>query len=466
MDWELIEMLAWILNIGICIALLIFVYKQKVREYPFLKKQFYLFYSAMAVFFSSHIVRHLFEGVLKFTWSLEAFGLILAATAFGGIVPVIVYPRATTLKELIKEDLANPPYLHIVYALVMGLGILFTFFGDPYVSVTQLSPTYKSWYLGYMAVILMLATLFPPIYILQYVDKLKKEGLSTKYLERLKLIVYSYLFLMILINSSHLIIYYLKIEAVEVVGYVIAIVPLSLMAYALKEPGLLVKFVFTKPELKVKEEFAPLHDSIGRSALIEYSPTSKYEDVAISMVLSYLSVGKNVVLVSTHPKTDVYHAKLKEFIQQDMTKLVNVSTGADVSTQVAGALTEDKTTKTLNILINNLEYFVEVTEKIPPQGVLLFTPLSEIILYGGDESAYRFISNLTADVASEGRTLIAFLNRDAHDEKTRGAFEGLFANILQTIDDRLVTLKGEKKELMIGTFERPIVEELLKEKEE
>jgi hypothetical protein len=47
-----------------------------------------------------------------------------------------------------------------------------------------------------------------------------------------------------------------------------------------------------------------------------------------------------------------------------------------------------------------------------------------------------------------------------------GAFEGLFTNILQTIDDRLVTLKGEKKELMIGTFERPVVEELLKEKEE
>jgi hypothetical protein len=60
--------------------------------------------------------------------------------------------------------------------------------------------------------------------------------------------------------------------------------------------------------------------------------------------------------------------------------------------------------------------FKEVLEGMPAGSVLIFEPLSNLIITGGFASAFKFVKKTLAYMKQEGLTLACFLNPRAHDD--------------------------------------------------
>ncbi|MFQ5800815.1 MAG: hypothetical protein ACE5HH_03735 [Candidatus Hydrothermarchaeales archaeon] len=231
----------------------------------------------------------------------------------------------------------------------------------------------------------------------------------------------------------------------------------------LKEPRPLQGFTFKKPDMEKKPAVAEFQRLLGRSALIEYTPTEDYEKATMMTVVNYLSSGKNVILISQAPRTKMYHEKLEYFIQKDVIKLVDITIESPLAKPQMFRVTTrgDETVAAeeigiIPVSINNLEYLTEITEEMPDGSILIFEALTGIILSLGEdrkEAVYKFFSGIVEEMSTRDRTLVVFLNRSAHEKEVVSAYEGLFMNILKLEGDFLVALKGEKKRIAIEVFE-------------
>ncbi|RMF91184.1 MAG: hypothetical protein D6733_01865 [Methanobacteriota archaeon] len=224
------------------------------------------------------------------------------------------------------------------------------------------------------------------------------------------------------------------------------------------------RLTFKKPEVEESPSVAEFQRTLGRSAIIEYLPTDTYEKATITAVANYLSSGKNVVLVSQAPRAGLYHEKLQYFIEKELVKIVEITAESPlakphmfkVATGGGAAQEEEDVKKVIRVSINNLEYLTEIAEQMPEGSVLIFEALTNIILSLGKErkeAVYKFFSGIVEEMSAKDRTLVAFLNRGAHEASLISAYEGLFVTILQIEGETLVTLKGERRRLPFQSLE-------------
>jgi hypothetical protein len=466
MNPGILEVVILSLNILICVIILWFIKKQRLRRYVLFKNSFYGFYIVMILFFLTHVISgYSTEAIGRTMGKLEGTSGILAALIFGNVVVTLRYPKITSTTELLKEYFSNLPYPHFIYSIIMLVGIVLTWVTDSFVEVFSSTPGFKTLYVVFIALLVLSAVTFPTFYMLKHILRQKRAGLTEAYLERFKIMTYSYLLLVVLISGAHGLAWYTKRSEIEFLGYAITILPMVLMAYALKEPEVLEKLTFKKPEIEKKPSVAEFQRVLGRSALIEYIPSDNYEDATITAVVNYLSSGKNVVLISQAPRAGMYYEKLEYFIEKEVVKVVDITTESPLARpqmfRVASgggeAMHADEKKGLINVSINNLEYLTEITDQMPEGSVLIFEALTGIILSFGSErkeAIYKFFSGIVEGMSAKDRTLVVFLNRGAHEMETVRAYEGLFITILKIEGEGLVTIKGEKKKMSFVSLEK------------
>jgi hypothetical protein len=162
-------------------------------------------------------------------------------------------------------------------------------------------------------------------------------------------------------------------------------------------------------------------EDIGKSLLVEYTPTAKREEALIYLVDFLLSKGKEVVLVSTQPSISRYKDR---FTGVQSIRVINLPDQAAVTVGD-------------EIPMTNLEYFSEIFETLKKDNVFVFEPLSNIILHLGVDLAYKFASQAQNRLSTLGATFIVFLNREGHDKKDISNFENIFINIASIEDSKL-----------------------------
>jgi hypothetical protein len=221
-----------------------------------------------------------------------------------------------------------------------------------------------------------------------------------------------------------------------------------------------------KSELKKVHDIPSISDfykKFGRSALIEFTPTNRYENVTIATVHNFLEAGKNVVLLTHAPRSRMYLEGFHSFVKSGRLKVVNLTTENPLARpqmfRVAGPPDEKEPssieTDLALVSINNLEFLTEITEEMTAGSVLLFEALTGLILALGKEkkeSVYKFFSTLIEEMSEKERIMVAFLNINAHEKEIVSAYEGLFMKIFKIENGHIISLKGEKIKIPVESF--------------
>jgi hypothetical protein len=132
-----------------------------------------------------------------------------------------------------------------------------------------------------------------------------------------------------------------------------------------------------------KRKEASLKDTLSESALFEYYNVDDVRPLVSRMVEEYKSNDIDIYLVSIPERAEEY---------------------ADLGVKIVDVPEEP-------------DKFKEVLEGMPAGSVLIFEPLSNLIITGGFDAAYKFIKKTFGYMKSEGLTLVCFVNPRAHEGK-------------------------------------------------
>ena len=121
---------------------------------------------------------------------------------------------------------------------------------------------------------------------------------------------------------------------------------------------------------------------ISEPAIFEYFQPEDVHAVVSKMAAEYKTHGVDVYLVSTPERAQEY-------------------TGLDV--------------KIVDVP-EKPDKFTKVLEEMPAGSVLIFEPLSNLIITSGFDAAFKFIKKTLKYMKAEGLTLVCFVNPKAHED--------------------------------------------------
>ena len=191
-----------------------------------------------------------------------------------------------------------------------------------------------------------------------------------------------------------------------------------------------------KDEMAENLEVDKVSHLLTRSTLVEYTPHSRYEDSVVEICLRLYGEMLNVVLVSMEPRTGLYQESLGDLIDVGAVKFIELGTG--------GSVTESH--GIINLPFGEIDKLFDLTSKLPKGCVVIFEPLSHLILSEGEDATYKFTSRMVEEFAARELLLVGLINQKAHDEKTVARFEGLFLNLAEEVGNRIRVTKGGKDE--------------------
>lgn len=160
-----------------------------------------------------------------------------------------------------------------------------------------------------------------------------------------------------------------------------------------------------KEEEKVPQEAVSLSEMLTGSALFEYSSPENVHAMVSQMAQEYQKHDRDVFLVSTPERAEEYKKDLG--VEITIIDLIPPETGAD----------DEEKEGPPSILMSDLDQFKNVLENMPAGSVLIFEPLSKLILTLGFGPAFKFVSKTLDYMSGEGLSLACLLNPSAHDKK-------------------------------------------------
>jgi hypothetical protein len=182
--------------------------------------------------------------------------------------------------------------------------------------------------------------------------------------------------------------------------------------------------LFEEVEVEKPESEIPLEELLGECVLIEYSQPGDVEKIVIDIVEKHLRDNRDVYLVPSQLRINKYRERFGDNIRMISLPLSS-----------SKPLTDEKISE---IPMTNLEYFKAVYEEMSAGSVLIFEPLSSLVMNLGFEPAYKFVSESLEYLIGEGLSLICLLNITEHDEKVIASFRDLFNLVAHIKDGRLI----------------------------
>ena len=152
---------------------------------------------------------------------------------------------------------------------------------------------------------------------------------------------------------------------------------------------------------EAQKEEVDLSEILSDSVIFEYSLPDDVRAVVSQIVGEYKRHEMDVFLVSTPERAEEY---------------------ADLEVNIVDMPTD-------------LDQFKPVLEEMPAGSVLIFEPLSNLIVTSGFDPAHKFVKKTLDYMTGEGLTLACFVNPSAHDEKEVETLRKLLNS---------VTIEGDK----------------------
>ncbi|MDY6931071.1 MAG: DUF3795 domain-containing protein [Halobacteriota archaeon] len=198
-----------------------------------------------------------------------------------------------------------------------------------------------------------------------------------------------------------------------------------------------------KSPIKDQRNYAPSVDEIsnlmGQSAILEYTPSDRYEDAVIELTLRFFGELRSVVLISSEPRTSIYREKLSDLLDISVIKFVEISSTGDEITSENGIV---------KVPISCLDQFTSLFDKLPEGVRIIFEPVSHLITLKGIDEIYPLLSEVV-EVSSEKKLdILAMMNSEVHDRETMSKFESLFFNRAVLSSDRIKVIKGKRGEFI------------------
>jgi hypothetical protein len=167
---------------------------------------------------------------------------------------------------------------------------------------------------------------------------------------------------------------------------------------------------------------------LGESAIVIYNSNSKLEKCIMDIVDECLTNDREVFIVSTQPRTDIYRDKLRPLIDSGMVRVINLSPRVSQP-----AVNE--------IPMTQLGAFKSIFEEMPAGSVLIFEALSGLIINEGGVVAYKFVADTIQHFSAEGLCLVCLLDSDAHEKNEISSFENLFINLVRLEGDKFILVR-------------------------
>ncbi|MFQ5815813.1 MAG: collagen binding domain-containing protein [Candidatus Hydrothermarchaeaceae archaeon] len=181
-------------------------------------------------------------------------------------------------------------------------------------------------------------------------------------------------------------------------------------------------------QVKTDEEPQMITRVLGESALIEFDSKSKLEKAVMEIVDESLNNDREVFIISTQPRTNIYRDKLRPVINSGMVRVFNLAPG-------------DSQTGVNEVPMSNLGSFKPIFEEMPAGSVFIFEALSTLIIKEGGVAAYKFISDTIKHFSAEGLCLVCLLDSESHEESEVSSFENLFVNLVKLEGDKFVLVR-------------------------
>jgi len=185
-------------------------------------------------------------------------------------------------------------------------------------------------------------------------------------------------------------------------------------------------------------------DSISSAALILFTPKSKYENTIHSIVDYSLKKNRAVLLVSSAPRTEGFTKKFNNEFNKGNLIVVKISSSQKTDRfyfKNEDAKKGNLKGKVAEISVDWLEYLSEIIEGLGGGSVLVFEPLTDLILMKGFDKAFKFMKKTIDLTAEQDVQVISFINDEAHEDNVKAGFEGLFTNIVKITNGKIKILK-------------------------
>jgi len=188
-----------------------------------------------------------------------------------------------------------------------------------------------------------------------------------------------------------------------------------------------------KKEKVQKEEPSSIEEEdifAGESALIEYTSSEDLSSIVRAIVKEHIASDREVFLAAMPPRSQQYRKEFEDYIKEGKMRVINVP--------LRGSLPEsDRNIQ--EIPMTNLEYFRAVIEEMPAGSLLIFEPLSSLIINLGKNPAYQFISKTVDLLSKEGLFFISFINKESSEEASM--FRDLFVAVAEISEGKLKRIR-------------------------
>ncbi len=180
------------------------------------------------------------------------------------------------------------------------------------------------------------------------------------------------------------------------------------------------------------------HDILGRRMLLEYKPTSNYEEVVLAFAREFLANVESVA-VFTNAGSPMY----REFADQRNIRLFTFSTKTSTPSRTSNdqVLLPERDT---SLLLDAVDRLLQAHSG--RRIGIIFEVFTYLILSLGFDKAYGVVSSLVEMVESELVTILVLVNSEALEDKTLSGIRGLFQSqlLFDSTGLKAVRLGGEE----------------------
>jgi len=189
------------------------------------------------------------------------------------------------------------------------------------------------------------------------------------------------------------------------------------------------EFKFIEPSEKIKPKLGgeekKFIDKLGDSALINYTTKEELTNIIEKIIDNFYKNGNPIIFITPQPRAFHRYKGASEFLQEGAIQIIDMRSGLVVGTEPSPHIT---------IPMTHLFLFGDIIRKIPQNSVLIFEPLSQLILARGFETTYQFLENYSEELATRGITFIALLKSSAHSSEDVGGIENIFLTTMTVSD--------------------------------
>lgn len=421
-------------------AMIVFILRQAVSFFRSVKLLFAItFLSYWVVFFFSFIENYLVEtaSIVDSTTKIALSSALITAIAVEHLALVLRQKehRKVSWKTIISNK------LYFVSALYKGYIILLLLLAwiltpwevqqmqKPWGSLAY-NPVYESWYLAGLAIVVVVVIGYPCVFFLRAGRKFKQKEISS---------VLNWFGVGCIGIASTLILFQGLLQTFNVeiteISHLFQIVFLGIIAYAFKKTTTLeslFKRLYTATYAphptglaKDKEVFSKVlglthRQVVGKNFLLEFDPTSDYEEVIEDFVDEALANAESVA-VFTSKGSAVYSALRNRSDVKFLVLTQRVSTPQADTSENKILLPATNSSLLLDALNKVLKAYPEKNPWI------VFDNLSSLILFIGFEKTYGFLRYALELSAIEDGTSLFLFDPRAHDAKIASAFRSLFS---------------------------------------